>query len=438
LIMLPSEEFDCSVLKLSVTIPCVETFYKDDKPFVVYSVRISHGYGDDVVSWRIFHEFKHFSDLHDQLKKKYPKEALRLHFPPKFHFINKIIPSDDEIEKRRLELQDYLQRMVDCPVLRNDEQVKICLFLRESNFISRYQTLTRLKNRKFPISVVDPFLENTSKTSSKGKLMKSKSSVEISMRDPPKENGGGDGATEVKGKNQLRSFLSSASLLKYMPSKKLETASVIPSNPTDLCFRPRGRPRSNNAVIYPNRNYVREKTKSIPMAISKSIDFLLRSGLDVEGIFEAPVENSPKIHTYMKSFHEGMGEFVTFRYVSEAAGCLLAYLASLPEPLLCHELHLCFLEIDDDPACYEDQKVIKCRNLIRTLPGPTFELVCYVIEFFATIVDRCKDRERGLEKTAFIIAPILFQREVMDSDFPAAKNISKILVKHFTKLVRKS
>jgi hypothetical protein len=135
---------------------------------------------------------------------------------------------------------------------------------------------------------------------------------------------------------------------------------------------------------------------NLPDAITMSIEYLLRSGFDVEGVFDTPPkENSPKIQTYLRSFHEGLGQFIVFGHVSEAAGCLLAHLATVPEPLLSCELHLCFLSINDEMISEED-KIGRCRNLLHTLPSNALALIKYVTDFCAVLVSRCKDRQRGL------------------------------------------
>jgi hypothetical protein len=158
-----------SAVKLNVTIPSVETFFQNDKPFSVYCVRISHQHGGErgveMVSWKVFHEYKHFFDLHEQLKAKYPKDVMQqlVPFPyPKTQFSQLVQslsfhkPVGSEVNKKKQELKEYLQSLVDHPQLRADEEVKKCLFLRDANFVSRFQTLGRIREKK-DVKMVDPF-----------------------------------------------------------------------------------------------------------------------------------------------------------------------------------------------------------------------------------------------------------------------------------------
>jgi len=191
-----------------------------------------------------------------------------------------------------------------------------------------------------------------------------------------------------------------------------------------------------SSYIEPNSK-LKKRSQSLPDAITMSVDFLLRSGLDVEGVFDTPTENSPKVQTYLRSFHEGLGQLVIFGNVSEAAGCFLAHLATVPEPLLSYELHLCFLVVDDE-VIGEEEKIGRCRNLLHTLPANTLALIKYVIDFCAVLVSRCKDRLRGLERMANIMTPILLQRNQDDTEFPAAKNITRLLIKYHLQVFRKS
>jgi len=180
-----------------------------------------------------------------------------------------------------------------------------------------------------------------------------------------------------------------------------------------------------------------KRSGSLPEAITMSVEYLLKSGFDVEGVFDATTENSPKIQTYLRSFHEGLGQFVVFEHVSEAAGCFLAHLATVPEPLLSYELHTCFLAISDE-VISEEEKIGQVRNILYTLPSNALALIKYVVDFCAVLVSRCRDKHQGLDRMGGIIAPILLQHNPEDLEFPAAKNITKLIIKYHLQVFRKS
>jgi len=98
------------------TIIDVQTYFEDKKPFTIYVIEVRQLSN----SWIIKIRYSHFARLNEQLKKQYPNIKIPS-FPGKSLFGTM---SKETIDKRKIELGIYLQKLLKHPILKNSTTLK--------------------------------------------------------------------------------------------------------------------------------------------------------------------------------------------------------------------------------------------------------------------------------------------------------------------------
>lgn len=110
----PANEMPFPTLRLSISGAKNKVSDLSQRTFTTYTIDVA--FND--MTWQLSRRYKEFAALHDQLARKYPDSAAALPLLPPKHIFT---PREGEfVDRRRVQLEQYLHQLLADPVLSND------------------------------------------------------------------------------------------------------------------------------------------------------------------------------------------------------------------------------------------------------------------------------------------------------------------------------
>ncbi|XP_050024732.1 rho GTPase-activating protein 1 isoform X1 [Dermacentor andersoni] len=149
----------------------------------------------------------------------------------------------------------------------------------------------------------------------------------------------------------------------------------------------------------------------IPNVVRDCITYLDNdNALEMEGIFRRSA-NTQVVKAVQALFDEGKYvNFDAYKNVHVAAVILKTFLRELEEPLLTFDLYddvMSFQELD------QSEKLVQARSLLlERLPEDNYELLKYIVEFLAKVIDRSDLNKMTASNLAIVFGPnLLWSRQ---------------------------
>ncbi|CAN8022947.1 unnamed protein product [Ixodes persulcatus] len=170
----------------------------------------------------------------------------------------------------------------------------------------------------------------------------------------------------------------------------------------------------------------------IPSVVRVCVTYLDNdNALETEGIFRRSA-NTQVVKSVQKIFDEGKEvDFSTYENVHVAAVILKTFLRELEEPLLTFDLYeevMRFQELD------QSEKLAQARALLlERLPEDNYELLKYIVEFLAKVIDRSDLNKMTASNLAIVFGPnLLWSREEQASlsSITHINQFAEYIIKH--------
>eukprot|EP01103_Thecamoeba_quadrilineata_P008064 TRINITY_DN17852_c0_g1_i1.p1 TRINITY_DN17852_c0_g1~~TRINITY_DN17852_c0_g1_i1.p1 ORF type:complete len:606 (-),score=137.21 TRINITY_DN17852_c0_g1_i1:59-1876(-) len=150
----------------------------------------------------------------------------------------------------------------------------------------------------------------------------------------------------------------------------------------------------------------RPNNTNLPLILDKSLSFLEKHGLEVEGLFRISASASV-IEKYKDEFD--LSKDVDLAGVDDphiVGGLLKLYLRELPEPLLTHSLYDSFLRVLD---VQNEVQVTKLKELVQQLPIPNRKVLQQLLGYLSKVAQHSQKNFMGLQNLSVVFGPNLLR-----------------------------
>lgn len=188
-------------------------------------------------------------------------------------------------------------------------------------------------------------------------------------------------------------------------------------------------------IIHPDEFYEKHFINGIPIVIYTVIKYLLRKGLDTEGIFRIPASQS-ELEAIKQRYDKGEKvDYDNDKICSSPhvpAGVLKKYLRDLPEPLLTFEsyetLKTAYSSVKDP-----EQRLIRLRSVMDLLPPLNYDCLSLLSHFLKIVSENSNINKMTVVNLSICLAPNVIREEKQEESFcllnsPNATLIMKTLI----------
>ncbi|XP_065909987.1 rho GTPase-activating protein 1-like [Dysidea avara] len=139
----------------------------------------------------------------------------------------------------------------------------------------------------------------------------------------------------------------------------------------------------------------------IPLVVRSCVEYLEQEGLEVEGIFRRTTGQG-SVRRTKSLLNEG--QKVEFEDPHLAAVILKLFLRELPEPVM---MYSTYSKIRGFKNLEEDQKVVRCKQLVEELVEPNKTVFRYLIDFLMKVCENCSKNKMNPSNVSIVIGPNL-------------------------------